>query len=213
MIWHWLLNPGVAFNEVFLGQRIPEVMLIDRTSDQPLVLRTYVPCPHCGTLHAGMLWGKGNAFGHWYGYLCPTCGKIIPCLRNWTSRVILIITYPLWFIPARMLEPRWLSYEKVRLDRNLAKHVEVPTAARTYKRAFLGGLCWGGLMWLAMCVIPFLFTFWKNTGPTIDIGRLVYGLPIFLGGGLVWGLGMGVFMQFLINLKGKKAGISSTSPK
>ena len=105
----WILNPGAAFNELFLGQRVPKVMLIDRTSDQPLFLRTYIPCPHCGTLHPGMLWGKGNAFGHWYGYLCLTCDKIIPCLWNCTSLLILTITFPLWILPAHFLNPDgWL---------------------------------------------------------------------------------------------------------
>ena len=207
MIWHWVLNPGLAFNELILGQRIPKVMLIDRTSDQPLGLRTYVPCPHCGTLHSGLLWGRGNAFGHWYGYICPTCDKIIPCLRNWTSKVILIITYPLWFLPARLLRPRWLAYEKVRLNRNLTKPLDVPSTTRIYKRSFLGGICWGAFMWVAMCLVPFLYTYWTSTAHVVNIGPLVYGLPLWLGGGLAWGLSMSLFTS----KKGKKVREPSTS--
>ena len=211
-VWHWLLNPGIAMNELILGMRIPEVMLVDRTSEEPITLRTYVPCPHCGTLHHHMLWGKGNAFGHWYGYLCPTCGKIIPCLRNWTSKMILIITCPFWFLPARLLKPRWLAYEKFRLNRDLPKILKVPSTARIYKRAFIGGLGWGLCMWLAMDAVPFLYHYWTNTDRFINIGPLVYGLPICLGLGLVWGFFMGIFMKFFINLRGKKGVPPSNDP-
>ena len=167
MIWHWVLNPGLAFNELLLGQRIPKVMLIDRTSDQPLILRTYVPCPHCGTLHSGLLWGKGNAFGHWYGYLCPTCDKIIPCLRNWTSLLILIVTYPLWILPSLLLKHRWLSYERVRLNKNPAKPLVTVKAIQNINWIFRGVIVWGGLMWLVMSVIPFLFNYcWMDKYPS-----------------------------------------------
>lgn len=44
---HWILNPGLAFNELFLGQRVPKVSLIDKTSDKPYMDRGFTPCPHC----------------------------------------------------------------------------------------------------------------------------------------------------------------------
>jgi hypothetical protein len=213
LVWHWLLNPILAFNELIMGQRIPVVMLLDKTSKEPRYLRTYVPCPHCGSIHRSMLWGKGNALGHWYGCLCPNCDQIIPCLRNWTSRAILTITYPLWILPSRMLKPRWLAHEKVRLNRVLAKPPVVIKPAQLYKRALLGGIVWGLLMWLAMDLIPFLHKAWADTSPTINIGPLVYGLPILLVLGLVWGLLMGGFMQFFILRKGKKISVSSSDTK
>lgn len=60
MLLHWVLNPGLCINEVLLGQRVPKVTLIDKTSDAPLVERSYVECPHCQTLHNGQLWGGGK---------------------------------------------------------------------------------------------------------------------------------------------------------
>lgn len=50
LLLHWILNPGLAINEVILGQRIPQVTLIDKTSNASLIERTYVPCPSCGAI-------------------------------------------------------------------------------------------------------------------------------------------------------------------
>lgn len=201
MMWHWVLNPGLAVNELLLGMRIPKVMLIDRTSDQPLALRTYIPCPHCGTLHPGLLWGKGNGFGHWFGYLCPTCDQIIPCLQNWTSLAILTITYPLWFLPARLLKPRWLAWEKIRVQRKLGRLEDRVTSVKKINWIFRGMFVWGGLMWLAMSVVPFLYHHWRDKISVIDFRPVIYGLPLWLVGGLLWGL----FMQFFMNKKGRKS--------
>ena len=38
--FHWIINPGVAVNELILGQRVPKVMLIDKKSPRPLMERT-----------------------------------------------------------------------------------------------------------------------------------------------------------------------------
>src|ERR1041385_1795941 len=113
MILQWVINPGLAFNELFLGQRLPKVTLVEKHSDKPLVERTYVPCPHCTAMHDGRLWGKGNAFGHWFGYVCPACGENIPCLWNVISLLLLLIAFPIWYLPARLLRPRWIEFETV----------------------------------------------------------------------------------------------------
>ena len=47
MVLHWILNPGLTFNELILGQRLPKVMLIDKKGDAPLMERQYVPCSEC----------------------------------------------------------------------------------------------------------------------------------------------------------------------
>ena len=67
LLVHWILNPGLAFNELILGQRMPKVTLIDKTSDVPLMEKQYIPCPHCGAIHNGLIWSKKNAFGNWFG--------------------------------------------------------------------------------------------------------------------------------------------------
>ena len=41
----WVLNPIFAFNELILGQRIPKINLIDKTSNAPFNDRIHVECP------------------------------------------------------------------------------------------------------------------------------------------------------------------------
>jgi hypothetical protein len=188
MLVFWILNPGAAFNEMILGQRCPKVILIDHTSDRPRPLRTYIPCPHCGNLHPFLLWGKGNAFGHWFGFVCPTCNNIIPCLWNWTSLLILTVSFPIWIIPVYLLKPRWLAYEKIRLNNNLA---QLPAQAADVKNInwIFRGVLGGGLMWFIMCVIPFLFSYWQGGISSLEFIQ-IFSLPIWLVGGLVCGLVM-----------------------
>ena len=33
-------------------------MLIDKESNEPLMERNYIPCPHCETLNDGRIWEK-----------------------------------------------------------------------------------------------------------------------------------------------------------
>lgn len=47
MILHYILNPGLAINELILGQRVPKITPEDKSSEKPRVERSYVPCPHC----------------------------------------------------------------------------------------------------------------------------------------------------------------------
>lgn len=190
MLLFWILNPGAAFNELILGQRCPKVMLIDHTSDQPRPLRTYIPCPHCGSLHPSLLWGKGNAFGHWFGYVCPTCNNIIPCLRNWTGLLILILSFPIWIIPVYLLKPRWLAYEKIRLNNNLAQLPAQAIAVKNINWIFRGVFLFGGSMWFMMSVIPFLFRYWQGRYSSLEFIHMLFSLPLWLVGGLVFGLVM-----------------------
>ncbi|MDX5406925.1 MAG: hypothetical protein LPK11_07790 [Chromatiaceae bacterium] len=112
VLLHWVLNPGLAFNELILGQRVPKMTLIDKTSDAPLIERQYIPCPHCGSIHSDKLWSKPAAFKNWFGLFCPTCEKAIPCLWNLTSLVVLFITFPIWGWFRRSLESKWLSVKR-----------------------------------------------------------------------------------------------------
>ena len=58
----------------------------------------------------------------------------------------------------------------------------------------------GGLMWLLNCIIPFLFNYyWMHNHPSIS--RIFIGLPIWLGGGLVFGM----LMQSRMNKKGENS--------
>ena len=122
LILFWVLYPGAILHELILGQRLPKVMLIDKESDKPRMERTYVPCPHCETLNDHRrLWAKWNACGHWFGFVCPSCHQVIPCLWNIFSLAILAITFPLWYFPARFFRRRWLEKEKERVANALER--------------------------------------------------------------------------------------------
>ena len=187
----WVLFPGAILNELILGQRLPKVMLIDKESDKPLMERTYVPCPHCETLNDQRLWAKWNAFGHWFGFLCPSCHQVIPCLWNIFSLAILAITFPLWYFPARFFRRRWLEIEKKRL----AKVLERPLIQIKFIHWLLiGTFGWGVLTWM-------LFEGWQVLdGREWDLMKMIGNLPIWLVSGFVWGL----LMHFFMNRKGRK---------
>lgn len=112
LLLHWIINPGLAFNELILGQRLPKVTLLDKQIDAPLMERQYVPCPHCNTIHHGLFWSKKSALGNWFGLLCPSCNKSIPCLWNLTSLALLVVTFPIWGCFKKPVKARWVHYKK-----------------------------------------------------------------------------------------------------
>ena len=196
LILFWVLFPPLIFNELLLGQRLPKVMLIDKESDKPLLERTYVPCPHCETLNDGRLWAKWNAFGHWFGLVCPSCHQIIPCLWNIFSLAILAITFPLWYFPVRFFRRRWLEKEKERLANALERPL---IQAKSINWLFRGTVYWGGFMWVILGVIPQVWS--VLNGKEWDLIMMFVMLPIWLVTGFAWGL----VMRFWMNRKGKKA--------
>ena len=194
-VLHWILNPGLVFSELILGQRLPKVTLIDKESNKPLLERAYVPCPHCETLNDARLWARGNAIGHWFGYVCPNCHQIIPCLWNIFSLAILAITCPLWYFPIRLVRLRWIEKEKERLANVLERPL---IQAKTIRWHFIGTFYFGGFMWLVLGVIPQI---WQVlNGREWDLITMFATLPIWLLVGLAWGL----IMRFWMNKKGKK---------
>ncbi|MBU2185145.1 MAG: hypothetical protein KKE08_19135, partial [Gammaproteobacteria bacterium] len=152
MLLHWIINPGLAFNELILGQRIPKVTLIDKTSNAPLMERQYVPCPECGALNDGRLWSKDNSFGHWFGYICPECYGRIPCLWNITSLIVLALTFPIWIWLKIFGEAKWLEKEKGRFAKVVSS--ELPEAKKTNWLKM--GITYGILMFCIM-VLPKIF--------------------------------------------------------
>lgn len=189
LILHWIINPGLAFNELILGQRLPKLTLIDKLSNKPMMERTKVPCPQCNTMNDGRLWGKGNAFGHWFGYVCPNCEAAIPCLWNVFSLLILFVTFPIWFAPVYFLKSKWIEYEKKRLKRNFKKPL---IEAKKTNWLIRGALFFGGAMWGLMSLVPYLFG-------RVSLHSVLVGIPIWLFAGLLWG----AIMQYWMNKKGK----------
>lgn len=186
---HWVVNPGLAFNELILGQRIPKITLIDKTSDAPLMERQSVPCPKCHTLNDGRLWSKGNAFGHWFGLVCPNCHGKIPCLRNIASLLILAVTFPIWIWIKLFGEAKWLEKEKARFSGMATK--ELPTAKKTSWVKM--GVCYGALMF---CFSLVLFAF---------VDRLsLSAIPVLAATWACAGLAFGWVMKWLIGRRNKR---------
>ena len=195
IVLHWVLNPGLMFNELILGQRLPKVTLIDKESDKPFFERCYIPCPHCETLNDNRLCGKRNTFGHWFGFVCPSCHQVIPCLWNIFSLAVLAITFPLWYLPARFFRQRWLEKEKERLANVLERPL---VQAKSINWLLSGTLYWGGFMWVILGVIPQIRE--VLNGGEWDLMMMFVSLPIWMVGGFAWGL----FMRFFMNRKGEK---------
>lgn len=118
---HWIINPGLAINELFLGQRVPKIMLIQKDSTKTLPEKSFVPCPHCGTIHPSLEWSSQNktALANWFGLYCNYCGKEIPCLRNLTSLIIIFITFPIWIWFKKTWEKKWLMVQREKFSKPL----------------------------------------------------------------------------------------------
>lgn len=196
VILHWILNPGLAFNELILGQRAPKVSLIDKTSDKPYMDRGYTPCPHCGHLHTSLIWSTQNnlAFGNWFGLYCHECGGIIPCLRNATSFILLALTAPLWWWFRDALKAAWLM-------RQPARYAKLDLSNLTFAKTswLAAGTGFGGLMFL----FYILFDPWYYGG--------VLTTQKFLGAlfsSALAGLLFGLMMKFFLGKSGKDPKVS-----
>ena len=181
MILHWIINPGLAINELVLGQRIPKVYLIEKDSNKPLSEKTFIPCPHCGTLHVGTKWSAQNktAFGNWFGYYCDHCDQIIPCHTNLFSYLILIITYPIWGWFRESLKAKWMNTQRVRFSKEMVLNQKDVNWWRI-------GLSFGLFMYIFMSVLYPLVM-----GEGLDKVELLIGIPIWT----IAGLGFGFWMK------------------
>lgn len=188
-ILHWILNPALVINELLLGQREPKILLIDKTTDKPLMERQFVPCPHCGHLNDGRLWSKKNAFGNWFGLYCPNCGKSIPCVRNFTSLIIIILTFPIWIWFVKRLKKNWLSKQPARFENLNIEEIKHENISWIKLGSF-----WGGFMYIFMIIVNPLID-----GDEKTLKRILVGIPIWIIGGL----GFGYMMKYLMGKKVK----------
>ena len=149
LVLFWVLFPVIMIIELIFGRRLPKVTLVEKKSDKPQQEGSYIPCPHCETLNDARLWTKNNALGHWFGFVCPSCHEIIPCLWNIFSLAVLAITFPLWYFPARFFRQRWLEIEKERLARVLERPLNQAKSMHwllIFLIAFVSGVSIG-VMW------------------------------------------------------------------
>ncbi len=131
LLLHWILNPGIAFNELVLGQRIPDVLYICRCCHLPLQDRQYVYCPNCRDYYDAMIWSRACSFGNWLGLVCPDCGEPIPSLWNLTSLLLLTVTFPVWWIPLQRFRRHYLDWAKRRADASRRKRLNIRMRSRS----------------------------------------------------------------------------------
>lgn len=200
MYWHMILNPGLAINELVLGQRFPKNLYNCKSCTTPLYERSWVHCPECDTFHSGMIWSGKNAFKHWLGMFCPSCGGEIPCLSNYTTRAVLALTKPFWH--GQVERKRALltreARKQIAMDGNALHKPREPV---DFKKM---GLKWGLFMYLVFTFIfPPLLALGMGEFTLRNVGiMMVISLVI---GPLVWfpaGLLYGSWMKLALNKQG-----------
>jgi hypothetical protein len=195
LILHWIINPAVAVFELLFGIAIPKVMLIDREGEGkiPYYKRSYVPCPHCGTLHNGLKWSQQNktAFKNWFGYYCDNCSNIIPIHRNFLSLIVLVISYPVWGWFKESLKQYWMDKQPDRF-KNIT--FEIPEKLKSNKFWMRYGLMFGLLMYVLNVIL-----FPLAMDEEIRIIELIIGIPIWF----LFGLGIGYMNRTFFNRKGR----------
>ncbi len=194
MVLHWILNPGLAFNELILGQRIPKVYLEDKQSEKQAFERSIVPCPHCGAMHDGRVWSgqNGTAFKNWFGLYCPKCGNIIPCISNLTSLLILGITSPFWLPFRKSFKEKWLKAQPKRYENISVEKVENTFDKKGWVKT---GLEFGLFMFVFM-------TLFDVIEDTFIWGKFLISIPIWILAGLAFGYFMKLFMTRVVKQKG-----------
>ncbi|PID29545.1 MAG: hypothetical protein CR982_02445 [Candidatus Cloacimonadota bacterium] len=188
MVLHWILNPALAINELILGQRIPKISIEDKTIDKPRFERSFVPCPHCKTIHDSRVWALENrtSFKNWFGLYCKECGKIIPCLTNLTTFLLLLITYPIWGWFRESLKRRWLEKQPKRYQNVSIKKTDNPFSEKNW---FMSGMVWATFIFLINSIILPYFFYDKE----ITLKSLVGGVIASIIGGVIFGYTMKLF--------------------
>ncbi len=187
MMLHWIINPGLFINECIFGQRVPKEMWIEKNSSKPLSEKTYIPCPHCHTLHDGRTWSdqNGTGFKNWFGLYCPSCGGIIPCITNLTTGLVLVITFPIRIFFWDKWKQHWLRVQPARYRHIRLEKITNPYAGAGWIRQ---GLYFGIFMYLVMdLILPLI------EGEKITLNRLLLGMIVWILGGLFYGYLMKLF--------------------
>lgn len=184
------VNPFYAFNELVLGERVPKISLqkIKSKYDEPE--QTLVPCPHCGKVHSGLKWDAfNNLFRNWYGLYCDNCGKIIPCVRNYTAWLLLAVTFPLWGWFAKSMKAAWLNKQASRY-----KNLDLERVPYNWegKRWILMGYYFAVmLLILNLLINPLLF------GEVLSAKKVLISIVVAAIGGLTYGYFMKRWMPYV----------------
>jgi hypothetical protein len=186
LLIHWILNPGLILNELFLGQRIPRETYFCDSCPGPKAQRAYVGCSHCGAWHSGTLWSQRRAFGHWLGYVCPKCGESIPCLWNVFSLGALAMTSPLWWLPVHVYGQRWRAWQRERFRG--ATPLDLHERIQQFHWVRFGVLYWGLPVGLLFSLAMAFFIPGRTYLEALPL--LLLCLPLWLLAGVGWGLTM-----------------------
>lgn len=192
LLLHWVINPGLAVNELLLGQRVPKLSLECQDCKLPLLERSLVPCPNCGVVHDGRIWAGHSAFGNWLGLVCPSCTQRIPALWGLASLALLALTSPVWYLPYRF----YFRDRRVQGPSTQIPPTRTASARNSVKMALMFGL----LMYAGFSVVPTLLDY-REAG-VLSTRKLLSGL-------FVCGLGsvfFGGFMHWYLNRRTRKAG-------
>lgn len=174
---HWFLNPGLAINEVVLGQRLPKRIYFCIRCDAPLYRRQFVRCSRCHRFQNGMLWGRGNAFGHWFGLFCPDCGGRIKTHLNLITLVVIALTWIIWWPVWLLVRPRWVSWERQRARKVRNCDVEIEKRVRYWPM----GLGFGLWMWILFVLGTII-----RARPRTEIIANIVLLPMWLAAGALF---------------------------
>jgi hypothetical protein len=183
LMLHAQINPGMAINELVLGQAMPSRIVIHPNDGRPLADRQSIDCPHCMARHNSLIWRK-TGFGNWYGIYCPQCEENIPRLFNALSALVMLLTWPIWRPFKNRIEP-------VLKRRQLAK-LRNPSSAATITNSRKHAGLKMGLMWGAMMFGMFSSWLWLNGEMTLNglFGQLLgWGVA-----GAVFGFSMWFFL-------------------
>jgi len=196
--WNLILNPGLTINELVLGQRFPSAIYNCKSCEVPLYLRSYLHCPECNTFHSGMIWSGKNAFRHWFGFFCPNCGGEIPCERNIFTRLLLLLTAPLWWLPAKRMKLEMQTKAVKRIESAKGELEIKEPEPIDYKKI---GFQYGLYMYISSVLLfPLIYTI--STGPfelqkfLITLAaNVVVGPLVWIPGGLFFGFSMKLIME------------------
>ena len=186
ILLHWIINPGVAVSE-FLGVVTPKVMLVEKNKTKSLGERTFIPCPHCETLHTSVKWSHQNNTHNknWYGYHCDSCEGTIPPLRNWFSAIVFGAIKPF----NKKNRERWKAAQPARFE-NLKLTFEAEKIS--VQKGLLMSLYFGG------CMFVFMTLFNWFLGETINSKFIMVSSIAWLLGGLAFGFTMRAWFNYQI---------------
>ncbi len=191
---HWMINPGVAVSEL-RGVVIPKVMLIDKDKTLSLGERTWIPCPHCDTLHTSVKWSVQNNTHHknWYGYHCDHCQQTIPPLRNWLSAIVFGAVKPF----NKKHRERWKAAQPARF-KNL--NLSFESQKVSVGKALMMSLLFGGIMFVLMTGFNWVL------GQELTPKYLMVTAIAYILAGLLFGFIMRGWANYQVNKVSKPAG-------